>query len=133
MGTAPGTAEWSGRVTVTILVMASGELNGVDVAASEHFPLDAPALRFGAGQGAGLAAPLIIGALLGGCMFPIDLMPPFLRSLSYAMPHSWALNGYLSLIVRGLGLQEILPQIGALLGFALVFFLIAVWRFRFDD
>ena len=84
-------------------------------------------------KGAGLAAPLIIGALLGGCMFPIDLMPPFLRSLSYAMPHSWALNGYLSLMVRGLGLQEILPQIGALLGFALVFFLIAVWRFRFDD
>ncbi len=84
-------------------------------------------------KGAGLAAPLIIAALLGGCMFPIDLMPPFLRSLSYAMPHSWALNGYLSLMVRGLGLQEVLPQIGALLGFALVFFLIAVWRFRFED
>ncbi len=84
-------------------------------------------------KGAGLAAPLIIAALLGGCMFPTDLMPPFLRSLSYAMPHSWALNGYLSLMVRGQGLQEILPQIGVLLGFALVFFLIAVWRFRFDD
>jgi len=84
-------------------------------------------------KGAGLAAPLVIAALLGGCMFPIDLMPPFLRSLSYAVPHSWALNGYLNLMVRGQGLQEILPQIGALLGFALVFFLIAVWRFRFDD
>jgi len=46
MGTAPGTAEWSGRVTVTILVMASGELNGVDVAASSGLaPLDAAALK----------------------------------------------------------------------------------------
>ncbi len=46
MGTAPGTAEWSGRVTVTILVMASGELNGVDVASSSGLaPLDAAALK----------------------------------------------------------------------------------------
>ncbi len=46
MGTAPGTAEWSGRVTVSILVMASGELNGVDIAASSGLdPLDAAALK----------------------------------------------------------------------------------------
>ncbi len=84
-------------------------------------------------RGAGLPAPLIISALLGGCMFPLDLMPTFLRSISYIVPHSWALRGYQNLMVRGMGLQEILPQISALLGFALVFFLLAVWRFRFDD
>jgi len=46
MGTSPGTAEWSGQVTVTILVMPSGELNGVDVSASSGLePLDAAALK----------------------------------------------------------------------------------------
>jgi len=84
-------------------------------------------------KGVGMATGLVIAALVGGCMFPIDLMPPFLQKLSYAVPHSWAMKGYLSLMVRGLGLQEIIPHIGALLGFALVFFLIAVWRLRFDD
>lgn len=84
-------------------------------------------------KGAGLAAPLVIAALLGGCMFPVDLMPPFLRSLSYAVPHSWAMNGYLNLMVRGVGLQEVMPQISALLGFSLLFFFIAIWRFRFED
>jgi ABC-2 type transport system permease protein len=54
--------------------------------------------------------------------------------LSYIVPHSWALNGYQNLLVRGQGIQEVLPQIGALLGFALLFFLIfAVLRFDFED
>ena len=84
-------------------------------------------------KGAGLTTPVIISALLGGCMFPLDLMPPFLRSLSYFVPHSWALKGFQNLMVRGLGLQEVIPQIGALFGFALLFFLFAIWRFRFEE
>lgn len=80
-----------------------------------------------------MAAPLIIAALLGGCMFPVDLMPPFLRTLSLAVPHSWALHGYQNLMVRGLGIQDVLPQIGMLLLFSAIFFLFAVWRFRFDE
>lgn len=83
--------------------------------------------------GAGLTTPIIISALLGGCMFPLDLMPPFLRALSYFVPHSWALQGYQNLMVRGLGLQEVLPHIGALLGFSMVFFLFAAWRFQFEE
>jgi ABC-2 type transport system permease protein len=84
-------------------------------------------------KGAGLSAPLIISALLGGSMFPLDLMPPFLRSLSYFVPHSWALKGYQNLMVRGLGLEEVMPQIAALAGFGLLFFLFALWRFRYEE
>lgn len=78
-----------------------------------------------------MTAPLILSALLGGCVFPLDLMPPSLRTLSYLVPHRWALTGYQNLIVRGLGLQEVLPQIAVLLGFGLVFFVIAIRRFDF--
>lgn len=84
-------------------------------------------------KGAGLSTPLIISALLGGSMFPLDLMPPILRSLSYIVPHSWALKGYQNLMVRGLGLQDVLPQIAALAGFSLLFFLIAIWRLRYEE
>jgi ABC-2 type transport system permease protein len=83
-------------------------------------------------RGGGLAAPLIISAVLGGSMFPLDLMPPFLRSLSRLTPHSWALTGYQNLMVRGQGLQEVMPQIAVLAGFALVFFIIAARRFDFE-
>ena len=84
-------------------------------------------------KGAGLAAPLIIAALLGGCMFPPDLMPPFLRALSYAVPHRWALNGYQNLLVRGLGFEQVAPQIAALLLFTALFFFFAVRRFDFTS
>jgi len=79
-----------------------------------------------------LIAPLIVGALLGGCMFPVDLMPQFLRAVSYVVPHSWAMTGYQDLMVRGQGLLQVLPQIGVLLAFAVVFFVIAVRRFDYE-
>lgn len=84
-------------------------------------------------KGGALTGLLIISALLGGCMFPLDLMPPILRTLSYLTPHSWALTGYQNLMVRGQGLTEVLPQILVLLAFAVVFFLIAVRRFDFQS
>jgi ABC-2 type transport system permease protein len=100
------------------------------VAAATAVGLAAATTRLSGGV---LAAPLIIAALLGGSMFPLDLMPPFLRSLSRIVPHSWALTGYQNLMVRGLGLQEVFPQIAVLVAFALLFFLIAVLRFDFES
>ena len=83
--------------------------------------------------GSVLIAPVIVGALLGGCMFPIDLMPQYLRTISYVVPHSWAMTGYQNLLVRGQGLLQILPQIGVLWAFAVIFFVISARRFDYDS
>jgi ABC-2 type transport system permease protein len=80
-----------------------------------------------------LIAPLIIAALLGGCMIPLDLMPSFLQKISYLMPHRWALTAYQDLMVRGKTAQDILPHLAVLLGFTVVFFLITIRRFKFDN
>jgi ABC-2 type transport system permease protein len=105
---------------LTIVLVATAASIGLAISASR-------------GRLAGVGAMLIIAAALGGCLFPLDLMPPFLRSLSYFVPHSWALMGYQNLMVRGQGLPEVLPQIGALMAFALLFFAFAVRRFEFED
>ena len=76
---------------------------------------------------------LIVSALFGGCMVPVDLFASFMRMIGLVTPHSWALTGYRNLLVRGHGLIQVLPQIGVLLAFALLFFAIAVWRFDFED
>ena len=76
-----------------------------------------------------ITAPLVIGALLGGCLFSPDFFPPLLRTISYFIPHTWAMTAYQDLLVRGQGLVQVLPEIGALLLFAAVFFGLAVWRF----
>ncbi len=70
---------------------------------------------------------------LGGC-----LLPPFLlefiglSAISKVVPHYWAITAYQDLMVRGLGLADIAPQLLALLVFSAIFFAIGVWRFRFD-
>jgi ABC-2 type transport system permease protein len=69
---------------------------------------------------------------LGGCLMPTSIMPDFLQTLSRFIPHAWAMQGFQDVLVRGYGLAGILPEAGVLLGFAAVFFLIGVWRFRFD-
>jgi ABC-2 type transport system permease protein len=84
-------------------------------------------------SGGALIAPLIVGALVGGCLLPIDFMPATVRKIGMVFPQSWARDGYQAILARGHGLAEILPQIGVLAAFAVVFFAIAVWRFDYED
>ncbi len=78
---------------------------------------------------AAITAPLVIGALLGGCLFSSDFFPPLLRTVSYFIPHTWAMMAYQDLLVRGQGLAQVLPEIGMLLLFAVIFFVVGVRRF----
>lgn len=81
----------------------------------------------------GLAVLLaIILSALGGMMVPTFVMPAFMQTLAQFTPHAWALAGYHDVIIRGLGIREVLGEVGVLLGFAALFFLVALWRFRFD-
>jgi ABC-2 type transport system permease protein len=73
----------------------------------------------------------IILAALGGMMVPSYIMPETMKTLSLFTPHAWALAGYHDVMVRGLGMREVIPETGVLLGFGGVFFILAIWRFRF--
>jgi ABC-2 type transport system permease protein len=75
----------------------------------------------------------IVLSALGGSMVPIWVMPHFMQTISFTTPHAWALTGFQNVIVRGQGVRAILPDIGMLMGFALVFWSIAIWRFRFEE
>jgi ABC-2 type transport system permease protein len=52
--------------------------------------------------------------------------------ISQFTPHTYAFNGYFKLFINGGGLADIVPNILVLLGFAAVFFLVAMWRFKYD-
>lgn len=76
---------------------------------------------------------LLVMGLLGGCMFPRIAMPELMKRLGHIVPHSWALDGYYDVLVRqGTTLADIAPSIGALTGFAALFALLGLWRFRFE-
>jgi len=71
-------------------------------------------------------------ALLGGCWWPSELFPDVLLTANKVLPTTWVMDGLNGLMLQGFGLMEVLPLAGVLLVFAVVFFLIGVWRFRFE-
>jgi ABC-2 type transport system permease protein len=75
---------------------------------------------------------LLTVSALGGCFVPRFTMPEWLRTAGLITPHAWALDAFQDLFVRGYGLAEVLPKVGVLGLFALAFFAIGVWRFRFE-
>lgn len=70
--------------------------------------------------------------VLGGSMIPVFFLERFLGPVMRLVPHYWANRAYTDLLVRGAGLGEVLPQMGALLGFTAVFLTVGLWRFDFD-
>jgi ABC-2 type transport system permease protein len=85
------------------------------------------------GQASGLSIMLgMVMALLGGCWYPIELFPTAVQTAVQVLPTRWAMQGMLNLVQRGQGLEQILPQAAVLLGFALVFFVIGILRFRYE-
>jgi ABC-2 type transport system permease protein len=71
-------------------------------------------------------------ALLGGCWYPSELFPEAAQVVTKFFPTGWAMQGMTDIVIRGQGLAEVLPAIGVLLAFAVVFFAIGVWRFRYE-
>ncbi len=78
----------------------------------------------------GMVISIVLGAV-GGAIIPIP-EEGFLHVLSQFTPHSHAIEGYLKLMSQGAGVVDVLPQVGLLAGVAVAFFLIAMWRFRFE-
>ena len=54
-------------------------------------------------------------------------------TLANLTPHAHALEGYYSLMAEDATMLSVLPQMGIVLVFGAVFFLLAVWRFRYEQ
>ena len=74
----------------------------------------------------------MVMGLLGGCMWPLELFPPAMQKIVHVLPTTWAMQALTDLTMRGEGLLAVLPEIGVLLGFAGVFFVVGVKRFRYE-
>ncbi len=70
--------------------------------------------------------------VLGGSMIPLFLLEQVLGPIPRAVPQYWANRGLENVLLRGLGLEAVWPQIAVLLAFALAFFAIGLWRFDYE-
>ncbi len=72
----------------------------------------------------------VLMAAAGGIMVPKFVMPGFMQRLVEVSPMNWGLEALLTVLLRGGGVADALPQIGRLAGFAALMFLLAVFLFR---
>lgn len=82
-------------------------------------------------QASGLGTLLILAmSSVGGAWFPVSLMPEFIQSLSKLTLVYWSMDGFLQVLWRQATIADILPNIGILLGIALLITSISVWQFK---
>jgi ABC-2 type transport system permease protein len=73
---------------------------------------------------------VLVMVMLGGAWLPSFLFPAWMQQLTMAVPTRWAVDGLDAITWRGMDALAVLPAMGVQLGFALVFGLLAVWKFR---
>ena len=82
-------------------------------------------------QASSIGPPLGIAAgMLGGCMWPLEIVPPVMRTIGHALPHAWAVEAWTILLSRHGGIGDIALQLSVLAGFAAVLLTIATVRLR---
>ncbi len=72
----------------------------------------------------------LVLAPLGGCWWPLFIMPKWIQFVARLTPHGWATTGFNKLMLFGADFSAALPQMLALAGFALAFAVVAMLRFR---
>jgi ABC-2 type transport system permease protein len=82
-------------------------------------------------QAQAIGSPIAIGmGMLGGCMWPLDIVPSAMRTIGHVVPHAWAMDAWIRLVFEGDGVAGILPQLAVLIGFAVVIGAVAARRLR---
>jgi len=68
--------------------------------------------------------------MLGGCMWPLEIVPRTVSLVGHATPPAWAVDAWVSLLSRGGGLADIAGYLAILAGYAVALFAIASFRLR---
>ena len=71
-------------------------------------------------------------AALGGAWWPLEITPPFMQRIGHFFPSAWAMDGFQAVILRGASVAQVALPTLVLLGFAAFFFLLGIWRFRYE-
>ena len=68
--------------------------------------------------------------MLGGCMWPLEVVPSQLRTIGHFTPHAGALDGLIRLMGEGRGPADVIGPVSMLLAFAALLVPIAAWRLK---
>ncbi len=72
----------------------------------------------------------LVLAPLGGCWWPLFILPKWMQTMARITPHGWANTGFNKLMVFGGDFDAVIPEISVLIAFTVLFSVAAIWRFR---
>ena len=75
---------------------------------------------------------MFIFAAFGGAWFPLEVAGKAFAAIGHVTPTAWAIDGFQNILMRGLNFPSVLMPAGILLGYAVAFFGLAIWRFHFE-
>ncbi|MBA3072216.1 MAG: ABC transporter permease [Anaerolineae bacterium] len=67
---------------------------------------------------------------LGGAWVPLEFTGKVFQSIGHITPLAWAMDGFKNILARSLGLESAWLPAAALLGYAILFFILANWKFK---
>jgi ABC-2 type transport system permease protein len=102
------------------------------LAATTGLMISALGRSVGATRGVAMFSVLVL-VMLGGAWVPSFLFPEWLQHVTEFVPTRWAVDGLDDMTWRGLPLQSALAPTAILIGWSVLFALIAVWRFSWED
>jgi len=68
--------------------------------------------------------------MLGGCMWPLEIVPQSVRVFGHATPHAWAVDAWVTVLSRGGSLADIAGYLAILAGYAVALLAFATLRLR---
>jgi ABC-2 type transport system permease protein len=72
----------------------------------------------------------VIVTLLGGVIFPVTMLPPWVQSITKWVPLTHALDGMRFALLQGYGLRQLGPTLGTLSIFAAVLLVVGIGGFN---
>jgi len=113
---------WGDPIAAAALIMVwalvgtgAGVLSGTLFRTPEQASSIGPALGIGLG-------------MLGGCMWPLEIVSPLMRTVGHITPQSWAVDAWTILLSRKGNLVDLAPQLGVLALFAAALISLATYR-----
>lgn len=82
-------------------------------------------------SGLGLLLSLTL-APIGGAWWPMAISPKFMQVIGHVSPIAWAMDGFTALTYNSAHLVDIMLPLSVLVGMTIVFFLIAIPRFKYQ-
>ena len=82
-------------------------------------------------QAQAIGIPIAMGmGMLGGCMWPLEIVPEAMRVVGHVTPHAWAVDAWIELVYEDAGVTDIALELGVLAALAVVLGTLAARQLR---